>query len=232
MMPVNSANQGIPEQQGTDIAYLPGAQVAWDGVMENRLAQRYASIADRTARNPAPNEGEVSHLADVDRYEVFNNANWISLGLRSKYFFGIRGTDQAAINNSTALVSDGTMSAPLVAAGTFTFTGTLIYDCSTVADLKIAIAWPGGASGKTYYWGLDPAVTTATASSKQGLTTASATTFSFAGVGVGTLVTVKFEGRVTTVGAGNLVVQYAQQNLDATNLTIRADSFLEVMRIA
>lgn len=225
-----SPNQGIITQVGTDPANLPGAQTSWDSVMENRLVQRYASIADRTARNAAPNEGEMSHLADVDRYEVFDSVNWISTLHRDVYAYLRRTTDAAAINNSVTLVSDAVMTSALAAVATYTFKGTLIYDCSTVADVKVAIAWPGGANGKSYFHGLAPGAATLDFDARYALATVSASTFGFGGLGVGTIGFLKFEGRVTTVGAGNLVVQYAQQNLEATNLTIRADSYLEVVR--
>jgi hypothetical protein len=47
--------------------------------IENRLVERYVSIADRTARNPAPNEGELSYLSDLDRYETYTGTVWLTL---------------------------------------------------------------------------------------------------------------------------------------------------------
>lgn len=228
-MTTTTSNQGLTIQQGTDSANEPGAQVSLLAGAENRLVQRYLSIADRTARNGAPNEGEISHLADVDRTEVFDGVNWVSLSRRANWFLGMRTTDAAAINNSTTLVSDAVMTVALPAAGTFMLDGTLYYDSSTVADVKVAIAWPGGASGKSMYTGADPSTTT---NFKVGVTTSSASSFSFGGFGVGTIAALKFEGFVVASGAGNLVVQYAQNTLDATNTTIRSGSFLRVIRIS
>lgn len=228
-MPVNSANQGIPEQQGADPANLPSAQVSWDGVMENRLFQRYTNEADRTARNPAPNENEASALAAEDRVDIFNSANWISLARRANFFYAYRTADSAAINNSTVLVSDATLTCPLPATGTYAYDGTLYYDSSTAADVKIAMAYPAGfAAAKFAAYGADPTTTT---NFKVFVTTASASSGSFGGFGVGTIVILKFEGIVTSGGAGNMVVQYAQQTADPTNTTIRAGSFLRVMRV-
>lgn len=78
-----TTNQGLILPDGTDNANVPltftdFVTTAGSG-MENRLVQRYLSIADRTARNPAPNEGELSYLSDVDRYEGYNGSAWISL---------------------------------------------------------------------------------------------------------------------------------------------------------
>jgi hypothetical protein len=229
-MPVNSANQGIPEQQGADPANLPSAQVSWDGVMENRLVQRYASIADRTARRPAPNENELSALADVDRVEVFDSANWVSQAKRGFYLYAARVTDAAAINNSTTLVSDAVMTASLVASATYHYEGEIIYDASTVADIKVATVWPGGATpGRFNAFGHDS--TTAT-NFKSASVTASASFIVFSGNGVGTVNVIRYSGFLTTVGAGTFAIQYAQNAAEATNLTVRASSYLRMARMS
>jgi len=229
-MPVNSANQGIPEQQGADLANLPSAQVSWDGVMENRLAQRYASIADRTARRPAPNENEISSLADVDRIEIFDNANWVSQAKRGFYLYAARVTDAAAINNSTTLVSDAVMTASLVASATYHYEGEIVYDASTVADIKVATVWPGGATpGRFNAFGHD---TTTTTTFKSSSVTASGAAINFGGLGVGTFSVLRFSGFLTTVGAGTFAIQYAQQTAEATNLTVRSSSYLRMARMS
>lgn len=233
-MVVNSPNQGIPEQQGADPANLPAAQVSWDSVMENRLFQRYASVADRTARNAAPNENEASALADLDRVDIWNTANWISFARRSLFFLGLRNSDAAAINNSVTLVSDAVMTAALEANAEYMVDGSLYYDSSNTADFKMSTVWPGGTTGRLVGWGLDTGGTTQIGSLKQQSTTTSAATWSFvgAGTGAGNTVFCSFEGRLATAGAGNLVVQYAQNTLDATNTVVRSGSFLRVVRTA
>jgi len=47
-----------------------------DGV-ESRLVKRYASAAERTVRNPTPNEGELSYLTDSGRYYSYDGSSWI-----------------------------------------------------------------------------------------------------------------------------------------------------------
>lgn len=84
-----TTNQGLILPDGIDNANVPltftdFVTTAGSG-MENRLVQRYLSIADRTARNPAPNEGELSYLSDVDRYEGYNGSAWISLYPQSTF---------------------------------------------------------------------------------------------------------------------------------------------------
>lgn len=76
-----TSNQGLILPDGTDNANVPltftdFVTTAGSG-MENRLVQRYLSIADRTARNGAPNEGELSYLLDLNRYEKFDGVAWV-----------------------------------------------------------------------------------------------------------------------------------------------------------
>lgn len=79
-----TVNQGLILPDATDNANVPltftdFVSTAGSG-MENRLVQRYASAADRTARNPVPNEGELSYLADVEQYFTFTGSGaWVPL---------------------------------------------------------------------------------------------------------------------------------------------------------
>lgn len=97
-----TTNQGLILPDGTDNANVPltftdFVTTAGSG-MENRLVQRYLSVADRTARNPAPNEGELSYLSDVDRYEGYNGTAWISLYPQTTF-----SVDNAGFNTSSAV---------------------------------------------------------------------------------------------------------------------------------
>jgi hypothetical protein len=47
--------------------------------IENHTVQRYLSPADRTARNAAPNTGELSFLTSSGAYEYFNGTAWTPL---------------------------------------------------------------------------------------------------------------------------------------------------------
>jgi hypothetical protein len=217
-MTVNSANQGIPEQQGGDAANLPSAQVSWDGVMENRLAQRYTNEADRTARNGAPNENEISSLAAEDRTEIFNSSAWISLYSRSLFQNVRRTTDAANINNSTALVSDGTLVTTFPAVtGIYQWEDTILYSSSQAGDFKVAYLFTAG----TVWWGGIGLATAATATTGDGqwaIQTASDTANAYGGAAVGTKLILKVWGEISLTGTGtNLTLRYAQNSLDATN---------------
>lgn len=75
-----TTNQGLELPDGTDNANVPTAMTNYNTGVENRLVQRYLSVADRTARNGLPSEGELSYLADLNRYEYFQpGTGWVSL---------------------------------------------------------------------------------------------------------------------------------------------------------
>lgn len=233
-MVIPSPNQGIPEQQGADPANLPLAQASWDGVMENRLAQRYASIADRAARNAAPNEGEISHLADVDREEIFDSVNWVSLRKRNGWHSVHRTTDAAPINASTVLVSDAVMVTALPTAGTFMWEDVIFYDSSAAGDFKIAYTWPAGTTNTKWGGqGGSTAIAGSVGDGQFGVVTVSGTSLPFGGAGVGTQTFIIVRGYIVMGGtAGNLQLQYAQQTSDATNTTVRAGTARELWRVA
>jgi hypothetical protein len=224
-----SPNQGIVQQVGTDPANLPGAQTAWDGVMENRLVQRYASIADRTARNAAPNEGELSHLADVDRIESFDGANWISAYRRSHWGYVRKSADQTVIN-STVLVNDTELFVPMPTAGTFAWEAMVFCASSDVADIKFALTWPAGVSAN---WGTTGLATTATGGTGDLTIDTEATSGNVNFHGGGSFNIVVFYGDLTMGGtAGNLQMQFAQNTAEVSNTTVKARSRLRVWRTA
>lgn len=232
-MPVNSANQGIPEQQGADPANLPSAQVSWDGVMENRLAQRYTSIADRTARNPAPNENELAALADVDRVEIFDTANWVSLHHRALYCDIRKPTDETINNVAVDQADDALTIAVAANGGTFQFRIQFFYSTSTAADLRCRLNAPAGTVGRIGVNGIAGAG--ATDVSATSVTIESGTDLVVGGLGVGTAnaLMAVLAGEVTIgANAGSLTFNWAQNAADPTNTVVYARSLFQVWRVA
>lgn len=217
-MTTTTGNQQIVEQVGTDPADLPAAQVAEVGSFENRLWQRYTNEADRTARNPTPNENEASALASEDRAEIFNSAAWISLHPRSLFQYVRRTSDAANINNSTALVSDTTLVTTLPAVtGIYHWEDTIFYSSSQAGDYKVAYLFTAG----TVIWGGNGLATGATATTGDGqwaVQTASDVTSAYGGAAVGTRLILKTWGEISLTGTGtNLTLRYAQNTADPTN---------------
>lgn len=234
-MVIPTPNQGIPEQQGADPANLPGAQSAWDGVMENRLLQRFVDEADRVARhNVGLVEGEAWHLAAEDRTEQWNGANPISFRSRSNFSTVSKAADAAAINNSVALVNDPTLVTVLPAVtGVFKWRDVIFYSSSQTADYKIAYTFGAG----TVIWGGSGLATGAVATTgdvQAAVQTVSGTATAYGGAAVGTRLLLTVEGSITLAGVGaTLQLQYAQNTLDATNtIPAYAGSYREIWRVS
>lgn len=85
-MPTNTTNQQIRIPVPGDLNDVPAdmaAMLSGGGTpangLEGRLVQRFQSIVDRTTRNPSPIEGELSYLADLNRYETYTGSAWLPL---------------------------------------------------------------------------------------------------------------------------------------------------------
>lgn len=232
-MTISDPDQGITLQVGTDPANEPSAQTAEFGGLLTRMNRLYVDEADRTARMLTLTENNISSLSASDRVEIFNLVNHISLRTRANFQSVRRATDAAAINNSTALVSDAVMTTVLPAVtGIFRFRDVIAYSSSQAADYKIAYTFPG-----TAWWGGIGVAVGATATTGDGqfaVTTASGTSAAYGGAAVGTRLILAVEGEVTLAGVGgNLVLQYAQQNLDATNtIPAYAGTSREIWRVS
>jgi hypothetical protein len=228
-VPIIEPDQGLSLVSLADLANNQAAFANYNAGVLSRLNLRYTTAANRTALHPANVAGENSFLTTDARSETNNGAAWVSDETYTA-FANLRRAADAAPYNNTVLTADPILTVPLTAAATFTFSGVLIYDATAVADLKLNVSWPAAATGKTWYHGLAPAAVTLDGDARYAVAVASATTFAFAGIGAGVPVFVVYGGRVTTVGAGSLTVNYAQQNVEVSNLTVRSDSTLRAVR--
>lgn len=79
-MPTITTDQGLSLPATGDADNVPVSVTAYNGPngVESRLVLRYASVADRTARN-TPTEGMLSYLLDLNRYDTYNGTAWVPL---------------------------------------------------------------------------------------------------------------------------------------------------------
>lgn len=234
-MPSDTTDQQITRPVDGDTADNPVAFNAAVADIEQRLVRMYTTEADRTARMLVLNNGSISHLTaptvGTPRTEVYNGSNHISLYTRSLFTYVRKAVDET-VNNSTALQNDNELLAALPTAGTFQFELNLLYSATTVADIKFAFTWPAGA---TAFWsaiGLATGSATLTGDATFSTTTASGTSVAFGGIGAGTPVPIRIFGEIVMGGtAGNLQLQWAQQNLEATNTVVHSSSNLRLWRV-
>lgn len=235
-MPANTTDQQITYPIGTDTANNPVAFTSMLAGVETRLVLKYANEADRAARHTAPQEGDLTGLAAENRYDTYDGANYVSTFTRSLFFAATRTTDSANIISSTGLVADTVMTCPLPTVGRFEWNAVWFYDSSTTADFKFAMSWPAAVTNPRWgIQGLATGATLTTGDGQFGTANASGTALAVGGAGVGTANTLMAlaSGTVTMGGtAGNLVVSYAQNTVDATNSVCRIGSRLHVWRVA
>lgn len=137
-----TTNQGLILPDAGDNANVPltftdFVTTAGSGI-ENRLVLRYASAADRTARNPAPNEGELSYLSDVNQYHSFNGTVWVNINTVS--YFASSTADTGALTNVNQDVPGATVSFSTVTANAAYFvTSNFDSRVNTVAGTKIIL---------------------------------------------------------------------------------------------
>jgi hypothetical protein len=231
-MPANTPDQQITYPVGTDLADNPAAFLAMLADVEQRLVRLYTDAADRTARQLLLVENEISALSSENRVDIYNGTNNISLGARTYSSMLRRTADAAAINNSTTLVSDAVLTAPVDSGATYSWEAGVFFDADAAADIKFAFTTPTFSTMRWAGTGLSAAATGSTASVKIASTTVSGTSIDFGAFGAGTANTTFFsaDGYIVTTAAGNIVLQYAQQTLSATNLVVRAGSYLRVLR--
>lgn len=225
-MPANTANQQITLPIGTDAADAPQAFTDQTADLENRLVQRYVSDADRAARNPAPNLGELSIVTANTWYDRYTGAKWLPVTPLQ-----VRKTVTQTVNNSTVLVNDNELLIALPLINTsYGIEMYITYTSSTVADIKFTFSVPAGATGSFCTTGLAVGAAGTTGDGQfdaTGLTT----TISIGGAGqaVGCLIT----GTINTAAAtGNLQFRWAQDTAEVSNTTVNADSWLRVTAIS
>lgn len=126
------------------------------------------------------------------------------------------------VNNSATIQNDNDLVWPL-AINSFYILGpcSLFYDSSTVADLQIQWFAPAGASMLWGAVGLDTALAV-----RMSAGLPSAAPSAFGGAGAGAIRQISLSGVITTGGtAGSLVLQWAQNTLEATNTNMQPGSF-------
>lgn len=74
-----TADQGLIIPNSSDNDNVPLSVSDYNTGVESRLVKRYASVADRTARNATPTEGELSYLLDLNRFDFYSGAAWTTL---------------------------------------------------------------------------------------------------------------------------------------------------------
>lgn len=134
-MSTPTTNQGLILPVDTDLGDVPKDLAAYNAGVENRLVQRYESAVDRSVRNPAPNKGELSYLADTDVHERYDGTTWRNTRGGVDHFFlpGETGTVSVTFSTQSAFTQSVSFATP------FSQAPVVLTNISTAAG--VAIAW-------------------------------------------------------------------------------------------
>lgn len=107
-MSTPTPNQGLQLPDSGDLNDVPTHLALYNTGVESRLVQRFTSATDRSVRDPSPTEGELSYLADIDTYEWYNGAGWVTLfapGAWQSYtpIWGAASGVQPVLGNGTTI---------------------------------------------------------------------------------------------------------------------------------
>lgn len=124
-MTTNTTDQQLTLPSNPDANDVVTSMTTYNTGVETRLVKRYLSAADRTARNPTPNAGELSYRADGLVYEAYISGTWQSL---------------QNLNGTITRVKTQRLTAQSVAAATFAsilWTSADEYDTDGIHDTAI-----------------------------------------------------------------------------------------------
>ncbi len=230
-MPVNTPDQQLTMPVLADAADQSVSFSDYTTDVELRLVHYYVDAADRTARNPAPTNGQVSYLNAPGRWDVFQGgaAAWWEM----RPLFVRKPTEVQVVNNSTAFVNDDALLVPMQINARYVLDGLLVYDSGTTGDIKFD--WTGPAGFAVPRWtvtSIDTGTAALAGNFNAGQSAAAATALARGGAGIGTFVAATLWGQVTTAGtAGNLQLRWAQNALEAVNTRIKTDSWIRLLRV-
>lgn len=204
----------------------------WGLDVRDSVVTVHASLTALNATIPAPAEGRIAYLSDCDALYYGTNASaWAFFA--APPLWARRTSDGAAVNNSTALVSDAVITVPVAASATYKFDLHWVGDAHGSADIKMAWAIPAGAAGTWAPWGPAAAISSYEASTGWQSTGDLTTTQTFGAIGVGVLQAVRVSGCIVTAGtAGSLTLQVAQASAHASDLKTRTGTHLIAIRVA
>lgn len=151
---------------------------------------------------------------------VCSGTAWKTVGRRGARL--VRKTGDDTISSDDSLNNDDELLLPLLANEVVKFEAFIIYNSGTTPDIKFAFTVPAAA---TIVWAVTNARYSPTAADEPVTVAASGTSLGFSGNAAD--VAVLITGTVVNgANAGNLQLQWAQQTSDASNTTVKTNSWL------
>lgn len=140
----------------------------------------------------------------------------------------VRKTADETLNNDSALQNDDALVLAMEASSTYLVDLRLIINSGTTPDFKFTFTVPSGASGSVHIFeGSSP---TSAATVLQGPFSITAT-LSVSGVAADQIILIQGVV-VTSTTAGNLQFRWAQNTANATDTSVKTNSYLHLTKVA
>lgn len=94
-MPTTTPHQGFPVMVDGDDPNIPEDILSLANAIEKRVMGVYNSVADRSAKITAPQEGQVAFLKDTNSFTYYNGSGWVAMF-----------PDQVSITSGTSVPSN------------------------------------------------------------------------------------------------------------------------------
>ncbi len=143
----------------------------------------------------------------------------------------VRKTGDESVTSSAALQDDDELFFAIGASDIWVAHFVIGYNAATTGDFQFAFSVPSGATGRQFMMGLNSASTGVTGSLTVFSTTDLTTGNTFGGGGVNDA-SIAFDITVVnSTNAGNVKLRWAQGTSDGTATIVRANSYLQAMRV-
>lgn len=195
---------------------------AWANAnVRDQVVTPWASAAARTSAVASPIDGMLGYRVDGKVFEGWDGTAYVAAG---RYCPAVVKSADESISTTTALQNDDELLLALAANATYIMTARIIYNSSAAADFQYRFTGPASFSAK---W--SQLVITGGGAAWQIFEQDESTTPSIDGSGSDRAALLW--GRVTTVGAGTLNLQWSQLASSGTT-TVKAGSSLQLTRIS
>lgn len=221
--PTGSTSKGGGEVPYTTVVAGTTITAAWgNSNVRDQVVTPFATAAARTSAISAPIDGMFGYRVDGKVFEGWDGAAYVAA---ARYCPAVCKAVDESLSSSTALQNDDELLLSLAANATYILSARITYNSSTAADFKYHFTGPASFSAR---W--SQLVITGGGSTWQLFEQDETTTPSIDGSGADR--SALLFGRVTTVGAGTLTLQWAQVASDASATTVKAGSSMMLTRIS
>lgn len=148
-----------------------------------------------------------------------------AFNIRREVFQGATDT----VTNTTTLASSSFLTLPVAASSTYLVELFLLCDAAAAADMKFSFLFSGGGTWLIAPWGQDTTATVATGSVQTGPVNTVAWTYGT--IGVGSTISAKPTGHISTTSAGNVTLQFAQNTANASVASLQFGSHMRLTKV-